>query len=113
MRVVVNSVKDFIKNITDDHERIVNKTVWVRIDKAFKRPDLNRDEVDVALCLSAIVGGECPFIIEFGAIIGDDMLNDPGKHTNGTDQANAHVAEVTEAANKLSLDIRPGKIEFF
>ena len=110
MRIVVGSVEQFIETMQFDCESIANKTIWIRVDK-MPRPPGNVD-IDVLLWATCLVVGDpAVYIVELGDLCGADIIGGDNAGEWGSTRAAESVRAIEQAAARLKLLVRKGKLE--
>jgi hypothetical protein len=110
MKVSVNTVGEFIENLSSDAAHI--EEVWVRVDE-FRVNEANDFDWNVALWLTCIVARpSVPYILEFGQIVGPYITAGDDKTDVGHINAKSAIAKIESACEGLKIPTRSGKVEF-
>ena len=109
MRVVVQSVEDFLKNLDGvPPPMIVEKTIWV--DRTRQRISETRYSVNLqASCVVDIKDGQ--FLLQYGEDCGIDY-EDTEPETKGTESAGEKRKRLEEWCKLRGLVVRPGAVDF-
>jgi len=108
MRVVFESHRDFLREITLERNNIRGNVVRARVDRL---PEQDESiTFSVWLHLSAVVAANTgEYVIEFSGLAGSD---DEATPKGGTERVNDWTRDCVDTLKELELELRPGKIEF-
>lgn len=107
MRVVMNTVDEFLAEIEAESQHVLGGIVRLRIDREPEQPEAVTFRVGA--CLSAVVVNDSgPYLVEFGQVLGSDDHRTP---TGGSDAAAEIEARTRSLCERLGLQVRSGKIE--
>ncbi|MCK9570092.1 hypothetical protein M0R72_14205 [Candidatus Pacearchaeota archaeon] len=114
MRVVCNTIEDFVENLKiEGGNHVFQKVVYVTMSKRPLGSDSKRTAVVFAVNFQAstvVDLGEGQYILDFGEDCGMDYM-DGDKELNGTDQATRMRGQLQECCESLGLSIRPGIVQ--
>lgn len=110
MRITVNTVEEFLQALREDSQFV--REVWVRADE-LPASDKNDVDWDIAVWLTCVVERPgLPFILEYGQIVGQNILEGDDKTDAGTVNAGKIIQQVEAACQLIGMKTRKGKVEF-
>jgi len=112
MRITCNTVEEFIENLELDKCHIVNDEVWIRVDE-HHASEKNDVDWNVILWLTCVIDRpKCPYVLEFGKVVGMHIEAGDDKTTEGLEAAKQYIEDVKAKCEQLVMKTRNGKVEF-